>query len=163
MSLSLSNLQCRLFLSATVMMLPFGLVVAMPQIHYNKRLFPSTRLMTTLHLEATQNSLMLAVVGLMLPFVKLSDTLLLVLETSLNVGAWMNVLPWLYGGYTGAVMPYIEGSLSDQRNQTVPKNNEVLVGRIQSCLMTCGLGDTIAWSLVAFGLVNKLMEKKSVE
>lgn len=99
-----SAMQLRLALSGAAMFMFFGLIPALPPVHFNKALFPGTRHMYTLHIEATSNGIMLAAVALFLPWLDIKGREPKILEWAMNVGAWMNVLPWLYGARTGAVM-----------------------------------------------------------
>ena len=148
--------QGRLLLSGAIMMMPFGLIFSLPSIAYNKERFPSTRLMVTLHLQATANSAMLIGVGTMMPYLHYSSKVVqLIMESSMHLGAWMNVFPWLYGGMTGAVMKNPSGSGSDQSSQVPPPNNDHLMSNIGTMLGLCVLGDVVGWSLVIYGLFSK--------
>jgi hypothetical protein len=148
--------QGRLLLSGAIMMMPFGLIFSIPDIAYNKKWFPSTRLMVTLHLEACANSAMLIGVGTMMPHLHYSSKVAqLIMESAMHLGAWMNVFPWLYGGITGAVTKNPSGSNQLQLDQEPPPNNDQLMGNIGKMLGLCVLGDVVGWSLVIYGLFSK--------
>jgi hypothetical protein len=59
-----------------------------PSIHFNKDIFPGTRQMMTLHLEATQNGIMLIAMALMMPWLNLSKSTTIIYEVASNLGAW---------------------------------------------------------------------------
>eukprot|EP00697_Spironema_sp_BW2_P004859 gnl/Spiro4/16573_TR8921_c0_g1_i1.p1 gnl/Spiro4/16573_TR8921_c0_g1~~gnl/Spiro4/16573_TR8921_c0_g1_i1.p1 ORF type:complete len:166 (+),score=42.05 gnl/Spiro4/16573_TR8921_c0_g1_i1:47-544(+) len=149
--------QSRLFLSAAVMFLFFGLLPALPPLHFNKELFPGTRHMYTLHVEATQNGIMLFVLAFLLPYLELGALSRLVFEISANLGAWFNVFPWLYGALHGAVLKFGDGQQGGNHLATPPANNAQLAGAMETMLMLCALGDLIAW-----GIVVVVMAKRAV-
>ena len=156
---SLEPQQVRLLLSGTIMFLFFGLFLAMPDIAYNETWFPGGWHIYTLHVEATQNGIMLWIVALMLPFLAVKNKwLLLVLEASVNVGAWMNVLPWLYGARTGALLRMGKWQRSAPPTSVeTPENNEELCANMGLMLMLCALGDILAFGIVLVGLLKNMM------
>jgi hypothetical protein len=151
-------------LSGVVMFLFFGLIVALPQIHYNRDLFPGTWHMYVWHMEAIQNGLMLMIVALVIPFLELSIMPLTAMEVLIHIGAWFNVFPWIYGARTGAIFVMHEFARS-QPPEGVPKpeNNEELVGAIVVMLTICALSDILGFGLLLYGLVNKMMMGSSKE
>ena len=55
--------------------------------------------MYTLHVEATQNGLMLIAMAFLIPLLKLINFYRIV-----YVGAWFSVFSWIFGSLTGAVL-----------------------------------------------------------
>jgi hypothetical protein len=142
----------RLCLSGAVMFLVFGLIFAAPPLYENTALFPNTRLMKTLHLEGTQNGLMLVCLGYLSTLVKMGPTLSLTFELSAHVGAWMNVIPWLYGAYRGIDASSISATNSMASSMAIRPDNDELMSHIVVMLVLCMVGDIIAWGIVTVKL-----------
>ncbi|KAI9032425.1 hypothetical protein DFJ74DRAFT_702019 [Hyaloraphidium curvatum] len=153
-----SPFQLRMGLSGAAMFLAFGLVPSIPDVMYNKKAFPGTRHMLTLHLEATQNGMMLGLIALFEPWLGLGPRTTQVLEVASNVGAWFNVLPWLYGARTGAVVKLGEGQSAGNLGAPEPAENAKHASRMGAMLMACTLGDLVAWGIICYGLAKKGIE-----
>lgn len=138
----------------------FGLIPSFPPVMFNKEMVPGTRHFYTLHVEATQNGIMLIVIALMLPYLRLNSLLKFILEVSINIGAWMNVIPWVYGGLTGAVLILGEGQRSGNYEANPPPNNDILAGNMGLMLMACGIGDVIGWIIVLIGCLGAAVGEK---
>jgi hypothetical protein len=98
--LRMNKQSLRLFISGAFAFL-VGLLFAMPPVHFNQALFPNTRAMYTLHIEATQNGIMLIVMGFLSQITTMSPAVAFVFEVCAHLGAWTNIVPWLYIGVTG--------------------------------------------------------------
>ena len=136
------------------MFLFFGLIPSIPDIMYNKKLFPGTRHMITLHLEGTQNGMMLIILALLIPFLNLSGLTKIIYEISANAGAWFNVLPWFVGGLTGAVLKMAEGQLVGNLGAVPPENNTGITNLMTTMLVVCTIGDLVAWFIVFVALIQ---------
>lgn len=148
------TLEMRLLVSGSIMFM-VGLVFALPPIHYNQALFPNTRSMFTLHVEATQNGIMLIALAYISTVIQLRSTpVRLLFEFASNLGAWMNVIPWLFAGITGCVVNFGPGTVA-VTDLVPPANNAQLMGVVTLMLMLCGLGDLIAWTIVIINLLAK--------
>lgn len=139
--------QLRLIISGVAMFLFFGLIPSIPDIHYNKSWFPGTRNMYTLHVEATQNGMMLILMSFLLPWLHLSKSLLIIFEISAHIGAWFNVFPWIYGAIYGTVLKFGEGQVAGNHLADVPPDNDYHVGNMVIMLKLCTVGDIVAWSI----------------
>lgn len=133
------------------MFLFFGLIFSIPDIHYNKSLFPGTRNMYTLHVEATQNGIMLIVMGLLIPWLRLTKSVLMIYEIFAHIGAWFNVFPWLYGGIYGTVLKFGEGQVAGNHLASIPPDNDYHVGNMVMMLQLCTVGDIVAWFIALWG------------
>ncbi len=71
------------------------------------------------------------------------------------MGAYMNVLPWVYGARTGAVLKLGDGQVAVATNPE-PKDNETHTSRIGAMLAACTIGDLMGWGIVVLGLARKL-------
>ena len=141
----------RLHVNGAAMFLA-GLVFALPPFYAT---FPGTRYMLTLHLEATQNALMLFAAAYLLQYARLPVALVRVVEVCLHVGAWCNVLPWLLLGYTGAVLDSsILPVTSTQITHTPPANNAELAQVAFAMLVVCATNVIAAWTLLLLGLAR---------
>jgi hypothetical protein len=117
--------------------------------------------MITLHLEGTQNGMMLIIMGLILPLLKLSTWISLIYEFTANIGAWFNVIPWLFAAYTGAVVRMGEGQVCGGIGMTPPKDNDYYVSFIGPMLMSCALGDIVSWGIAVYSILYNLFSKSS--
>lgn len=161
----MESTQWRLIVSGTIMFLFFGLIPSLPPIHFNKDVFPGTRHMMTLHLQATQNGIMLIVMALIMPWLNLSNrTTSLVYEVASNLGAWFNVVPWIYAARTAVVMQYhpetFEGQVSGNKDAVPPENNAYYVSIIVPMLQVCAVSDVIAWTIALVALLLRVRAKK---
>mmetsp|Transcript_14188 Transcript_14188/g.36241 ORF Transcript_14188/g.36241 Transcript_14188/m.36241 type:complete len:168 (+) Transcript_14188:73-576(+) len=142
--------QHRLLVSGAVMFLFFGLIPALPPSYFGA---PGVRHMYTLHIEAITNALMLFAVSYLLDRVTFGCAFKCAVELLSNVGAWMNVFPWVLGAYTGAVFTMGEGQVAVAHNEP-PENNAEICGYMEKMLICCALADILAWSLLVIGLVG---------
>ena len=111
--------------------------------------------MISMHLEATQNGMMLIIMAMILPTLKLGSFTRIVYEISAHIGAWCNVLPWLYGGITGAVLKMPgHGQVYGNIGAVPPVNNQVHVGIMTTALIACTIGDVISWGIVLAALIQ---------
>jgi hypothetical protein len=161
----IESTQWRLIISGTIMFLFFGLIPSFPPIHFNKDVFPGTRHMMTVHLEATQNGIMLIAMALIMPWLNLSNsTILLVYEVAANLGAWFNVFPWIYAARTAAVLQFhpetFEGQVTGNKDAIPPENNDYHVSIIIPMLMICAISDVIAWTIALVALLQRGRTKK---
>ena len=122
--------------------------------------------MMTIHLEATQNGIMLIVLALIMPWLNLSNstTTLLVYEVASNLGAWFNVIPWIYAARTAAVLQFhpetFEGQVSGNKDAVPPENNDYYVSIIVPMLQICAVSDVIAWTIALVALLQRGHAKK---
>mmetsp|Transcript_24615 Transcript_24615/g.38373 ORF Transcript_24615/g.38373 Transcript_24615/m.38373 type:complete len:162 (-) Transcript_24615:55-540(-) len=153
-------MQRRLFVSASVMMF-MSLVLSIPPVYDNRDIFPGARHMFTLHIEGCFNSLMLFAVGFVLPFLtQTSSFTFVILEITIQLGAWLNVTPWLYGGLTGAVIPNTKEWVTKASNyDNPPPNNDFHVQVIVGQLMVLTICDLIAWLIIIVGLLSAYPRK----
>jgi len=135
------------------MFLFFGLIPSIPDIMYNRTLFPGGRHMYTLHVQATQNGIMIFVLALLLPYLHLSSFISFIFEVSINLGGWFNVIPWLYGAIHGTVLKMGEGQLVGNHLAIPPPDNEKQVDILVTGLKICVLGDVLAWVIVLVALL----------
>ncbi|KAJ3328695.1 hypothetical protein HDU76_009473 [Blyttiomyces sp. JEL0837] len=113
--------------------------------------------MITLHLQSTQNGIMLLALTYLHPYLNLSKPISIIFEISSNLGAWLNVLPWVYAAMTGAVVKVGDGQILGNVNGVVPTDNVLFNERIGMMLMTCALGDILAWGIVFIVLFGKFV------
>lgn len=137
----------------------FGLIPSLPPLHYSA-LFPGTRHMYTTHLQATQNGIMLLVVAMLAPWLQLSQRSTKIMEIGMHFGAWFNVIPWVYGGVTGAVLTFGKGQVGGNKDGDPPADNEKHAKRIQAMLAICTIGDLTGWGMVLYGLAKRLRGQK---
>jgi hypothetical protein len=131
-----------------------GLIPSIPPVHFNKQWFPSTRFMYTLHLQATQNGMMLMLMAIIGEYLQLSPFVFVVVEISANIGAWFNVLPWIYAAYTGAILNLSPNAVAVESGIPLPHNGD-LVSNITIMLGLCTVGDIISWLILFVALVRK--------
>jgi hypothetical protein len=155
----MTPLGLRLCISGAVAFL-LGLVFALPPVHFNQSLFPNTRAMYTLHIEATQNGIMLVVMAFLSDICSFSPLLALILEFAAHTAAWMNIIPWLYIGFNGIVFDLRPGSVSmfsigqAALNLKPLANNAELSANVALMLGACGVGAILSWSILLYGLLK---------
>lgn len=98
---------------------------------------------------------MLIVLALMMPWLQLGTVTKSIFEISSNLGAWFNVIPWVYGGLTGAVLHLGDGQRSGNWQADPPLNNDELKSVMESMLVLCTVGDFIAWAIVIAALLSR--------
>lgn len=147
--------QLRLFITAAVIFLFFGLIPALPAVHFNKAIFPGTRHMYTLHLEATANGVMVIALGLLQPFLELSGVLGVVFEVMLYMGVWFNIVPWVIGARNSVVLKLGEGQVGLDPRMVPGPHNEFYVSLIGTMLTLCGVGIITAWAITLFALLRR--------
>lgn len=101
---------------------------------------------------------MLLVMAWLLPILQISTTTTAVYEITAHLGAWCNVLPWAYGGVTGAVMKKESPAQRGGNWQfEPPADNDKHVAVIVAMLATCALTDIVAWAIVLVALTRRAL------
>jgi len=123
-----------------------GLVLSIPELYFDRDIFPGTWHCYTLHVQAIVNGMMLMIVALLLPLIGLNSFFHGFLEVAINVGAWFNVIPWFYGARTGAVLVMGAFHRSAPPSSVMPPlNNDFYVE-------TMVVGDIVGFAIIIAAL-----------
>lgn len=117
---------------------------------------PHFRSLVTSHIEFTANGMLLSILGIILPYLALSNMLLFVLEITAYLGTFCNGFAFVIAGFTGYGTP-----LAPTTHKQFPFPNGIegpMSDIVTGCLFVCAVTIIVALSLTLIGLFGGKVE-----